>query len=143
LSLPTPNNTECPIFQFALEQYKKHHDEINEDDFVEDYSRFWYIIKLLVIYRNSGELNVRLLLNHVIILTNSFGTTTNQILIKLLLNKGEYEVLVHGVTLLVFLGYMPQNNMLNIMNEDYVIDVPLSVELYNLLDEETYDYRKI
>jgi hypothetical protein len=33
--------------------------------------------------------------------------------------------------------------MLTIMNEEYVIDVPLSIELYNLLDEETNDYRKI
>ena len=51
----------------------KHYDNpqaVTEDDFYEDMKRFKWIKRLLNKYKNSGVLNVHLLLNHFIILYN-------------------------------------------------------------------------
>ena len=46
------------------------------DEFNNDLYKFICIKKLIDKYRSSGNLNIRLLLNHIIILFNSFGLIT-------------------------------------------------------------------
>lgn len=43
------------------------------DEFLEDYKRFKYIKRLCRKYLTTGQLNVRLFLNHIIALLNVFG----------------------------------------------------------------------
>lgn len=45
----------------------------NDEDFYEDLSRVRYIKKLLTRFAETGELRERLIMNHVIVLNNSFG----------------------------------------------------------------------
>jgi len=133
LASPTPYNTSCPIFKFAYEQYKLNSklSSVDYDEFMEDYIRFWYIIKILVIYRNSGDLNIRLLFNHLITATNVFGLSSNQILLKLVLDKGDYEIIVYTMSLLHFIGFIPDDKILCILSEDILLDVPISEEFLN------------
>lgn len=42
-------------------------------DFLEDVKRIKYIKRLLSSYTESGDLKIRLLLNHIIVLVNQFG----------------------------------------------------------------------
>ena len=61
----------------------KHYDNpqaVTEDDFYEDMKRFKWIKRLLNKYKNSGELNIHLLVNHFIILYNVFGEATTPLL---------------------------------------------------------------
>jgi len=44
-----------------------------EDDFNEDLKRFLYVKRLLNKYKKGGELKTRLILNHIIVIFNSFG----------------------------------------------------------------------
>ena len=49
----------------------KHYDNpqaVTEDDFYEDMKRFKWIKRLLNKYKNSGDLNVHLLMNHLSLL---------------------------------------------------------------------------
>ena len=46
------------------------------EDFVEDLKRVRYVKKLLSRYRDCGELRERLILNHIIVLSNCFGAET-------------------------------------------------------------------
>ncbi|HCT52389.1 MAG TPA: hypothetical protein DF712_08010 [Balneola sp.] len=46
----------------------------SEEEFYEDLNRVKYIKRLFFRYDNTGELKLRLILNHIIILTNVFGS---------------------------------------------------------------------
>lgn len=138
MSSPVPNNPSCQIFQFSLDVYKKNSKALTVDyeEFVEEYSRFWYIIKLLVIYRNSGELNVRLLFNHLTILTNIFGIQSTQILMKLVLDKADYDIIVYALSLLHYIGFVPDDKFINIINEEYSLEaIPISHQFIKFMEE--------
>ncbi len=65
----------------------KHYDQAlyhSTDEFVEDMNRIKYIKKLVTRYQDSGDLKERLILNHIIILSNCFGP---EILCKILYLK--------------------------------------------------------
>lgn len=49
-------------------------------EFYDDLKRFKYIKRLFYIYKDTGELRERLILNHIIILYNLFGTSATQML---------------------------------------------------------------
>ena len=70
---------ESNYIMFAI----KHYDNpqaVTQDDFYEDMKRFKWIKRLLNKYKNSGDLNDHLLLNHFIILYNVFGDATTALL---------------------------------------------------------------
>jgi len=50
-------------------------------DFQEDLRRFLLIRRLLNVYRKSGELKYRLILNHIIIILNVFGDAAVDLLV--------------------------------------------------------------
>ena len=77
---------------------------ISDDEFLEDLNRCMYIKRLFKKYEESGELRERLILNHLIILTNTFGPTaaTRLLFFKL---DGYYPLLK---TFLEFLGFLPE-----------------------------------
>ena len=99
----TPEN----INMFAM----KHYDNpscVDEAEFLDDMKRFRYLKRLFRKYDTSGELKVRLIVNHIIILSNVFGvdaTTT------LLFFKTEVEHWSLLKTFLVYLHFMPENDL--------------------------------
>lgn len=125
-----PDDISSEIFQYAYEKYKQENKHrpfsLNEEDFKEDYQRFWYVIKILIMYQNSGSLNVRLLFNHLIILSNIFGKSLAEILLRLSIEKGNYEVISYTLSLLHYLGYIPDDKDVFIMGEEYLLtDIPI------------------
>ena len=85
----------------------KHYDNpqaVTEDDFYEDMKRFKWIKRLLNKYKNSGDLNVHLLMNHFIILYNVFGEATT----PLLFYKIDKELWGVLKTFIVYLGRLPE-----------------------------------
>lgn len=73
---------------------------IDEDEFFEDLKRFKYIKRLLNRYYGGGELSERLILNHLIVLLNVFGTDAT---VEMLAQK---IVVEHWPTLKPFLIYL-------------------------------------
>ena len=102
----TPDN----INMFAM----KHYDNpscVDEAEFLDDMKRFRYLKRLFRKYETSGELKLRLIINHIIILSNVFGvdaTTT------LLFFKTEVEHWSLLKTFLVYLHFMPENDLVEI-----------------------------
>ena len=102
----TPEN----INMFAM----KHYDNpscVDEAEFLDDMKRFRYLKRLFRKYETSGELILRLIINHIIILSNVFGvdaTTT------LLFFKTEVEHWSLLKTFLVYLHFMPENDLVEI-----------------------------
>ena len=73
------------------------------EEFHDDLKRIQYIKRLLKRYEDSGDLKIRLILNHLIVLYNCFGSAaTPMIFMKL----SEYHSLLKPFVL--FLNFMPE-----------------------------------
>ena len=83
--------------------------------------RFKYLKRLFKRYSTAGDLQERLILNHLIIIQNVFGIDAA---IKMLFFKVEEQ---HWPALKTFLVY------LNYLREDLYIDVPLDVNIVRVL----------
>ena len=79
---------------------------IIQSEFEEDLQRIKYVKRLLKKYRQTGEFKERLVLNHVIILSNCFGVeaTVNMLFFKV--DEEDYPLLK---TILLYLNYMPES----------------------------------
>ena len=90
------------VLMYAIRHYNNPQCE-GEKEFEDDLKRFKYIKRLLRKYYDTGILKERLLLNHLIVLTNVFGTTA---LTTLLLHKIQKE---YWSTLKSFLKTLPNS----------------------------------
>ena len=76
------------------------------EEFYEDLNRIKYIKRLLGRYETKGHLRERLILNHIIILNNVFGTKA---CCRILFYKIENKFHSHLKTLLEHLQYLPKD----------------------------------
>lgn len=83
----------------------KHYDmktAASADDFYEDLKRFQHLRRLFKRYHEDGDLRVRLILNHLIVIYNCFGSAaTNMLFMRL----EEYHTYLKPF--IVFLNFMP------------------------------------
>ena len=98
------------INMFAM----KHYDNptcIDEKEFLDDMKRFKYLKRLFRKYDTTKELKSRLIINHIIILANVFGVDAATTLLFFKIDRKHWPILK---TILVFLHYMPENDMTDI-----------------------------
>jgi hypothetical protein len=88
---------------FAIKFYNNP-QAVTRDDFEADLKRIRYIKRLLKRYKNTGELKVHLILNHLIILFNVFDDAT----VPLLFYHLEEELWPSIKSFLVFLNRLPE-----------------------------------
>jgi len=96
----------------------KHYDnpQLNStEEFLEDLKRIKYIKKLITRYVESGELKERLILNHVIILNNLFGSIHLSRILYLKL-KSQFK---YVKPFLILLNILPEK-LYNIKNESII-----------------------
>ena len=94
--------TEENFVLFAARHYDNKSMCYCTEEFEEDLSRVKYIRRLLTRYKESGELRERLLLNHMIVLFNTFGGAAIKLL--LLRNEEHWSVIF---PFLEYLGWLP------------------------------------
>ena len=102
---------------YAIKHYDNPQCE-GEKEFHDDMKRFKYIKLLLKKYKTSGDLKERLLLNHIIILRNLFGT---EACVTLLLFKTQKEYLTALKSFLIFLNMIKDNELNEISLDNYVL----------------------
>ncbi len=90
------------------------------EEFYEDLQRFKYLKRLLSRY-DQGDLQERLILNHLIIIYNVFGIQAANKMVFYKIDQKQWPQLK---TFLVFLNYLP---------EDEYIDVPLDPKIVEVL----------
>lgn len=88
---------------FAIKYYENP-QAATQEDFLEDMKRFKYVKRLLRKYKNTGELNTHLLINHFIILYNIFGDAAT----PLLFFKLDRDLWGVVKTFMVFLQRFPE-----------------------------------
>lgn len=98
------------------------------EEFNDDLKRFKYLKRLFGKYAESGELRERLILNHLIILYNVFGTAATKMLFYKL--KGHLQYLK---PFLLLLGHMPER-VVSANNEVFVTsNIPLDQHIVDVL----------
>ena len=102
----TPEN----INMFAIKHYSNP-SCVDEQEFLDDMKRFKYLKRLFRKYDTSKDLKMRLIINHIIILANVFGVEAATTLLFFKIEKNHWPLLK---TFLVFLGYMPENDLIDI-----------------------------
>ena len=97
---------------FAIRQYDNPQCTSTEE-FYEDIRRFRYLKRLLKRYYRTGELRERLILNHIIILSNVFGVSNAIRMLQYKIDGDYWPVLK---TCLLYLDYI---------NEEWETEIPL------------------
>ena len=101
------------IMMFAM----KHYDNpscVDQKEFLDDMKRFKYLKRLFRKYGTSKMLKIRLILNHIIVLANVFGVDASSTLLFFKIDKKHWSILK---TFLVYLNYMPENDMKDIATD--------------------------
>ncbi len=88
---------------FAIKFYDNP-QSVTKEDFESDLKRIRYVKRLLKRYKNTGELKVHLILNHLIILFNVF----NEAAVPLLFYNLEEDLWPAIKSFLVFLNRLPE-----------------------------------
>jgi len=90
------------ILIYAIKNYTNPNCIMSEFD--EDYKRFKYVKRLIKKYRNTGELKERLILNHIITLSNVF---TIEAVVRICFYRFDEEDYPTLKTFLLYLNYLP------------------------------------
>lgn len=114
---------------YAAKNYNRPHMLQSELD--EDIKRIKYIKRLIRKYRQTGECKERLILNHIIILSNVFGVEATVNILFFKIDKDDYPILK---TFLLFLNYMPTRlklsfNKYTVRQEEIPVDLSIADRL--------------
>ena len=86
----------------------------------QDVNRFKYIKRLLKRYELTGDLQERLILNHLIVLFNVFGIDAGNRMIWYKVNEEHWHYIK---PFLVYLHYLPENEKINVGMDPYIVEV--------------------
>jgi len=114
---------ESNYIMFAMKHYENP-QAVTQEDFYDDMKRFKWIKRLLNKYRNTGEMNVHLLLNHFIILYNIFGDAAT----PLLFYRIDSELWTILKTFIVYLDRLPEYPI------SYIHKIPIDCGCMDILD---------
>ena len=110
----TPEN----VVMYAIRHYDNPQCE-GEKEFQDDLKRFKYIKRLLRKYHETGVLKERLLLNHLTVLNNVFGTTASTTLLLYKIQKEYWSALK---SFLIFLNTITEDELPHIQEDESVLD---------------------
>ena len=121
------NLTEDNVILYAMKHYENSQC-LSEVEFHNDLKIIKYIKRLFNRYKRTGEIKERLMLNHLIMLSNVFPVV---VLTRILFLRIPQEYWVELKTFLVFLKYMPEVvetiNGKEIISSDISIDMKIAI----------------
>jgi hypothetical protein len=108
---------------YAAKAYDKPNCILSE--FEEDLKRLKYVKRLIKRYRISGDLKERLVLNHIIVLSNVFGVEHAVKMLFYKMDECDYDILK---TFLIFLNFMPK--YVGKIKNNHLYSKEISVDLF-------------
>ena len=105
------------VIMFAIRHYDNPQCE-SEKEFYDDMKRFKYIKRLFRKYKEANILKERLLINHIIILRNLFGS---EACVTLLLFKIQREYWSSLKSFLIFLNMISNDELINVQHDTFVL----------------------
>jgi hypothetical protein len=110
--------TESNLFLYAAKHYYNP-KYIDGEEFEEDLKRFKYIKRLFNRYLETGQLNERLVLNHLIVIFNAFGIEAGLNILELKLNKDHWPLVK---PFLIFLKHIENDQYTNIKMDRVIVE---------------------
>ena len=107
-------------FKLYAAQHYNNPECVDAEEFYEDLNRFKYLKRLLRRYADKGDLQERLILNHLIVLYNVFGIEACNKMMWYKINEEHWHYLK---PFLVYLNYLPENEKVSITMDPYIIEV--------------------
>ena len=117
------NLTEDNVILYAMKHYENSQC-LSEVEFHNDLKIIKYIKRLFNRYKRTGEIKERLMLNHLIMLSNVFPVV---VLTRILFLRIQQEYWVELKTFLVFLKYMPE--VVETINGKEIISSDISIDM--------------
>ena len=108
-------------FELFASQHYNNPECCDIEEFREDLTRFKYLKRLLRRYEQYGDLQQRLILNHIIVLYNVFGIDAANRMMWFKVEPEHYSAIK---TFLIFLNYL---------HEDSKVEIPLDQNVINKL----------
>ncbi len=107
-------------FRMFATQHYNNPECTDVEEFKQDLSRFKYLKRLLTRYELTGELQERLILNHLIVLYNVFGIKACNKMIWFKIEENHYHYIK---PFLVYLHYLPEDERVDVGMDPYIVDV--------------------
>lgn len=105
-------------FELFAAQHYNNPEATDVEEFKEDLSRFKYLKRLLKRYEMAGDLQERLILNHLIVIYNVFGIEAADRMVWFKINEEHYSYIK---PFLIFLNYLKEDDKVEIgINKDIV-----------------------
>lgn len=112
-------------FEIYAANHYRNSSCISVEEFYEDLSRFKYVLRLLRKYRDSGIIQERLVLNHIIVIYNVFEINAAH---RMIFHRLEPELWPSVKPFLLYLNYLGEPN-----NYSHIsIDLNISKKLQTL-----------
>ena len=103
-----------------LEFARHHYDNPSlqqDEEFYDDIKRFKYLKRLFKKYSVTGEIKIRLVVNHIIVLQNVFGVEAAVTLLLFKIDNGYWSALK---TILDYLGYLYPHELEKVKVDSFI-----------------------
>jgi hypothetical protein len=107
-------------FKLFAAQHYNNPECTDVEEFKQDMSRFKYLKRLLTRYEEHGELQERLILNHIIVLYNVFGIQACNRMIWYKIEQRQYPYIK---PFLVYLHYLPEDEKVEVVMDPNIVEV--------------------
>jgi hypothetical protein len=102
-------------FELYAAKYYRNSSCISPEEFYEDLARFKYVLRLLRKYRETGIIQERLVLNHIIVIYNVFEIHAAN---RMIFYRIEPDLWPSLKPFLIYLNYLPEDNNYNHISID-------------------------
>ena len=111
-------------FELYAARHYRNNQCLDIKDFYEDMNRFSYVLRLLRKYKDTSEINTRLVLNHIITIYNVYEIDAANKMMFFKIDNDLHSVLK---TFLIFLNYLPERQQ-----ENTKVDLQIAKELQEI-----------
>jgi hypothetical protein len=111
-------------FELYAAKHYRNNQCLSADEFYDDIAKFKYVVRLLRRYRESGIIQERLLLNHIITIYNVFEIAAAN---RMIFHRVDIDLWPALKTFLVYLNYLPEN-----LHKNINIDLGIANKLKDL-----------
>ena len=111
-------------FELYAAKHYRNNQCLSVEEFHDDVAKFKYVVRLLRRYRDTGKIQERLLLNHIITIYNVFEIAAAN---RMIFYRVDIDLWPALKTFLVYLNYLPEN-----LHKNINIDLSIATKLKDL-----------
>lgn len=130
------NVNEVNTLLYAAQCYTNY-ECIDDDEFMEDFSRFKWVKRLVNKYIEGKELNARLIMNHIVILNNVFGIKPTLKIFYIKTNDRTFSIITSFYKKLDNIPIILEDVGLNKKNIN-MNEIKLDNTVLNLIDKQIF-----